>query len=317
MEVLMKKLVSLFLFSFIALPLAALGSDNDLDVSIIRSHYSFKMPKLTDWFSGNKTAVKQKGDLSGFKISYTRHNIMKEYFDLEDDVFIKLEGEYLSGKVDQTNAFMGYPQDFAMPGSIKDVKVREYDFRFLAGQAYQFGGGLWELTPYMGLGYHQVTTRPTVWFMGLDTLYFVPSDWSKMKQFYVPLGMNFSFKPTDRVQLKVGGEFDGVIHGSYTMDAKALPPPPLTFGGRDYDKRHNPQATQHGWGFRLNARAEIGYKYVSVFVEPFYNYWKSVGDGEAVMYSKSTPEGNALWYLRNWIPNHVTKEYGLRAGVRF
>lgn len=311
----MKKLVGLFFLSLLALPLCATEKNNDFDVSLANAHYSFKMPNLANPFGGGKMPVEQKGTLNGLNISYTRHNIMSDFFDNENDVFITLQAQYLSGKVDQTNLMLFGVEEYGIPYKVKDVKIHNWDFRLLAGQAYTFGDNLWELAPYMGIAYRYVSSKPG--YVAFDdgvNLWLWQQNYHKMKGLYIPLGASFSFKPTDRVKIKLGGEFDAVLKGSYTVSTNGLPLP-ITVGGVTYDELSNASGNQHGYGFRLNARAEVGYKYMSIFIEPFFNYLKMSRSGEAEIWRHT--DTSAIYYIYTKFPASVTKEYGLRLGVAF
>jgi hypothetical protein len=301
----MRKIISLFILSLLALPLSATEKNNDLDVSLASAHYSFKMPKLD-------LPVEQKGTLNGVNVSYTRHNVLSEYFDNENDVFVSVQGQYLSGKVDQTNGLWDGISDEGFPLSLKDVKINHWDVRILAGQAYTFKDDLWRLAPYMGIGYNYLSMKPGAWW-GYTQSY------HKMKGLYIPLGATFGFQPSQRVKITLGGEFDALVHGNYTIDTSDLAPyMPITVDGITFDQLSNARGDQHGYGFRLNARAEIGYKYLSVFVEPFFNYMRTSRSGKAEIMRTSTPDAdNVYWYMYDRIPPTVTKEYGLRAGVAF
>lgn len=142
-------------------------------------------------------------------------------------------------------------------------------------------------SPYIGFGIRRLENdsegmRSTTGHYGYNRV---------SKYYYLPIGLGIDLISNDKINIKTKLEYDHLIAGRQTSDLTYL-------GGQ---KIKNDQHDGNGYRFSLQFSVPVD-KSISVFIEPFYEYW-DIDDSDT--------------YLGYYEPKNTTEEFGMKVGIGF
>lgn len=202
-----------------------------------------------------------------------------------------LEGRVASGETDYKGS-----------GKITDEPNDNYEVRGLVGKDFVLADRS-IITPYVGLGYRYLLNesndrRSTTGQYGYDR---------RSHYFYLPMGITAEI-PFGRWRTQLNLEFDYFLRGRQYSDLSAVNPyiwPPNAY----LPNIENEQ--QDGVGGRASLKILYSWPRVSVFVEPFFRYWK-IDDSEVII--ENLPGYGPVGFLE---PRNQTLEFGTGFGIQF
>jgi len=185
------------------------------------------------------------------------------------------EGRFLTGKTDYDGYLMN-----GTPSTADDITDWYFELRGLYG--YKFGSGSVNFTPYIGFGYRFLSNNMDE----DDTGYRRESTY-----YYMPIGASLAAGSGNGFSVTFTGEFDWLVYGNQYSG--------LAGGVNNLQDK--------GFGLRGGIKLTAGSEGFSVFVEPFYRFWK-IQNSDVVMV-------NSTQGLLE--PFNISREYGIKAGIAF
>lgn len=283
----MKKAVSLLgglLIALFALPAFA----GDLSVAVEFSDYGYKEPHM-------KGPIRNYGKMKGVSAKYTSWDLFGSYFSNMEDTFITLEGIYMSGKVDYDGWLQNSYGDIVGKAKSEDINDWYVDARFLAGQRYHFSDS-WYADPYIGIAYRYLRDEGQK-----------KSEYAYLREsnyLYMPIGFNLGWQVGGGFNLTLNSEFDVLLKGRQ-QSGPTKAGEAQGFGDTIHDQ-------SQGWGVRFSLKVEQEIGQVAIFAEPFFRYWKIQNSDIGFSVSEQL-----MQYQASIEPFNITREYGIKAGIRF
>lgn len=214
--------------------------------------------------------MKEKGVMYGINGSYTYHN----------NIMLKAEGRYTSGKVDYDGS-----------GTINNVDDYMWEFRGLGG--YDFlASETSVLTPYIGIGYRYLNDDSSAMISSTGALGYE----REISYLYAPVGVELLTKLQNNWSVGAKLEYDFFLDGTVKSHLGAIP------GYYDIEMDQD-----DGYGIRAAVRLGRKIGTINLAIEPFIRYWN-------IKQSKITTAPDGISWLE---PKNKSTEFGLMVAVVF
>ncbi len=287
----MKKIVASLVALLVCLPVFAELKQHNLEIAYEHSDYGYREPHM-------EHPIRDHGRKQGASLVYTRNSVVSQDVTDDDPSFASLELRYMDGKVD----YDGYLWSGA-PFKSYDERDYYWEFALKVGRYYKWGEPV-SIWPYLGIAYRSLRNGEDgeMDYGGVTgTTYQRTSNY-----LFMPIGSTLVFEAGDVFKLSLNTEFDWLLRGTQSSHMRGM------FTNTNVATNHQ----NKGFGLRASVKAEFDINGVGVFVEPFWRYWK-IQNSDPFYYGHDTEGGGFIvtGYLLE--PFNITREYGIRAGVKF
>jgi len=260
--------------------------------------------------------LKQSGILYGLQASYTLRTSFNKNIDRFLDHFenpeklsmFRVEGMAAFGSVDFKSETIG---DFSGRQNFMG------EIRGLAGYDFPVGNDLL-VTPYVGIGYRHLKDRSPGRITSISGAF----DFDRTSSyFYVPFGLTMTRRIQRGWVMDMTLEYDLLIRGSQKND--------YSDGGAQITDTDGDKFTldlldfkqEEGFGIRGSTKMTMEKEGISLFVEPYFRYWK-INDSETKQFTSNS--GSVFWFTNNLTtrleasqPANSTTEMGLKLGFHY
>ncbi len=286
----MKKIVASLVALLVCLPVFAELKQHNLEIAYEHSDYGYREPHM-------EYPIRNFGKKQGVSLVYTRNSVVSQDVTDDDPSFASLEFRYMDGKTDYDGYLMN-----GTPFKSYDERDYYWEFALKLGRYYKWGEPV-SVWPYLGIAYRSLRNGEDG-----EVDYGGVTGWSYQRTsnyLFMPIGSTLVLEAGDVFRLSLNTEFDWLLRGTQSSHTNR-------FVNTNVATNHQ----NKGFGLRASVKAEFDVKGVGIFVEPFWRYWK-IQNSDPFYYGHYTEDGGFIvtGYLLE--PFNITREYGIRAGVKF
>lgn len=287
----MKKIVASLVALLVCLPVFAELKQHNLEIAYEHSDYGYREPHM-------EYPIRDHGRKQGASLVYTRNSVVSQDVTDDDPSFASLELRYMDGKVDYDGYWSGGTE-------LKMYDLKDYyvEAALKIGRYYKWGEPV-SIWPYLGIAYRSLRNSEDGYYSYGGVTGYVYQRTSTY--LFMPIGSTLVFEAGDVFKLSLNTEFDWLLRGTQNSHT----------GDRFSNANSASNKQNKGFGLRASVKAEFNIKGVGVFVEPFWRYWK-IQNSEPCYYGRYTEDGGFIVTGYIYEPFNITREYGIRAGVKF